>query len=143
MLTRRDITRITENIKRNINEKFADSKNKPDLKVIVATEQTSPEADPHYHLSIFANGNAIQNGYSIFNEFNRQVKNRLNTDNSGLVNFSESNGEQGMMVDRNSEDFEQQKNEVVETVSYIAKPKSKEYNPKGSWVSSSSKIPRR
>ena len=139
-LTRRDVTRIIENTKRKINTKFKSSKNKPDLKVIVATEQTSAESNPHYHAMIFANGNAIQNGYSIYAELNKQVKNKLGTDNNGLVHFSESNGQEGIMIDRNSDDFEQQKNNAVYAGSYLAKTRSKEHNPKGSRVSSSSRI---
>ncbi|UIA98869.1 inovirus Gp2 family protein [Desulfovibrio desulfuricans] len=140
ILTRRDITRVIENTKRNINSRFKDSKNKPDIKFIVTTEQTYPEANPHYHVMAFANGNAIQNGYSIFTELNKQVKNKLDTDNDGLVHFSGSNGQKGIMIDRNSDDFEQQMNNVVYAGSYLAKTKSKEHNPKGSRVSSSSII---
>lgn len=139
VLTRRDVTRVIENTKRNINSRFKDSKNNPDIKFIVTTEQTSPEANPHYHVMAFANGNAIQNGYSIFSELNKQVKNKLDTDNDGLVHFSESNGQQGIMIDRNSNDFEQQMNNVVYAGSYLAKTRSKEHNPKGSRVSSSSR----
>ena len=139
-LNRRDVTRILENTKRNLNTKFKDSKNQPDIKTIVTTEQTSPEANPHYHVMAFANGNAIQNGYSIFSELNKQVKNKLDTDNDGLVHFSESNGEKGIMIDRNSDDFEQQMNNAVHAGSYLAKTRSKEHNPKGSRVSSSSRI---
>lgn len=142
VLTRRDVTRAIENTKRNIDSKFKDSKNKPDIKFITTTEQTSPEANPHYHVMAFANGNAIQNGYSIFSELNKQVKNKLDTDNDGLVHFSESNGEKGIMIDRNSDDFEQQMNNAVHAGSYLAKTKSKEHNPKGSRVSSSSMITR-
>lgn len=139
-LNRRDVTRILENTKRNLNTKFKGSKNKPDIKTIVTTERTSPEANPHYHVMAFANGNAIQNGYSLFEEVNRQVKNKLKTDTDGLVHFSESNGKKGIMIDRNSEDFEQQKNKAVYAGSYLAKTRSKEHNPKGSRVSSSSRI---
>ena len=139
VLTRRDVTRAIENTKRNIDSKFKDSKNKPDIKFITTTEQTSPEANPHFHVMAFANGNAIQNGYSIFSELNKQVKNKLDTDNDGLVHFSESNGEKGIMIDRNSDDFEQQMNNAVHAGSYLAKTKSKEHNPKGSRVSSSSR----
>lgn len=96
ILERRDVTRVLENTKRNINTKFKDSKNKPDIKTIVTTEQTSPEANPHYHVMCLANGNAIQNGYSIFGEINRQVKNKLDTEADGLVHFSGSNGKKGM-----------------------------------------------
>lgn len=139
VLTRRDVTRVIENTKRNINSRCKDSKNKPDIKFITTTEQTSPEANPHFHVMAFANGNAIQNGYSIFSELNKQVKNKLDTDNDGLVHFSESNGQQGIMIDRNSDNFEQQMNNVVYAGSYLAKIKSKEHNPKGSRVSSSSR----
>jgi len=139
-LTRRDVTRVIENTKRNINSKFKDSKNKPDIKFIVTTEQTSPEANPHYHVMAFANGNAIQNGYSVYAELNKQVKNKLGTDNDGLVHFSESNGQKGIMIDRSSDDFEQQKNSLVYAGSYLAKTRSKEHNPKGLWVSSSSRV---
>lgn len=140
VLTRREVTRVIENTKRNINSRFKDSKNQPDLKFIVTTEQTSPEAKPHYHVMALANGNAIQNGYSVYAELNKQVKNKLGTDNDGLVHFSESNGQQGIMIDRNSDDFEQQKNSVVYAGSYLAKTRTKEHNSKGSWGSSSSRI---
>ena len=139
ILTRRDVTRVIENTKRNINSRFKESKNNPDIKFIVTTEQTSPEANPHYHVMAFANGNAIQNGYSIYAELNKQVKGKLCTDNDGLVHFSGSNGQQGIMIDRNSDDFEQQMNNVVYAGSYLAKTRSKEHNPKGSRVSSSSR----
>lgn len=139
VLTRRDVTRVIENTKRNINSKFKDSKNNPDIKFITTTEQTSPEAKPHYHVMAFANGNAIQNGYSIFSELNKQVKNKLGTNNDGLVHFSESNGNTGIMINRNSDDFKQQMNNVVYAGSYLAKTKSKKHNPKGSRVSSSSR----
>ena len=142
VLTRRDVTRAIENTKRNINSRFKDSKNNPDIKFIVTTEQTSPEANPHYHVMAFANGNAIQNGYSIFSELNKQVKNKLGTNNDGLVHFSGSNGKTGIMIDRNSDDFEQQMNNAVHAGSYLAKTSSKEHNPKGSRVSSSSMITR-
>lgn len=138
VLTRRDVTRAIENTKRNINSKFKDSKNKPDIKFITTTEQTSPEVNPHFHVMAFANGNAIQNGYSIFSELNKQVKNKLDTDNDGLVHFSESNGNTGIMINRNSDDFEQQMNSAVYAGSYLAKTSSKKHNPMGSRVSSSS-----
>lgn len=140
VLTRREVTRVIENTKRNINSRFKDSKNQPDLKFIVTTEQTSPEAKPHYHVMAFANGNAIQNGYSIYTELNKQVKNKLDTDNDGLVHFSESNGQKGIMIDRNADDFEQKKNNTVYAGSYLAKTRTKEHNPKGSRVSSSSRV---
>lgn len=139
ILTRRDVTRVIENTRRNINSRFKDSKNNPDIKFIVTTEQTSPESNPHFHVMAFANGNAIQNGYSIYAELNKQVKNKLHTDNNGLVHFSGSNGQQGIMIDRNSDDFEQQINNAVYAGSYLAKTSSKKHTPEGSWVSSSSR----
>ncbi|UIA98821.1 inovirus Gp2 family protein [Desulfovibrio desulfuricans] len=80
------------------------------------------------------------NSNSTFTELNKQVKNKLDTDNDGLVHFSGSNGQKGIMIDRNSDDFEQQMNNVVYAGSYLAKTKSEEHNPKGSRGSSSSRL---
>ena len=44
------------------------------------------------------------------------------------------------MIDMNYDYFEQQKNNAVYAGSYLAKTRSKEHNPKGSRVSSSSRI---
>lgn len=141
-LTSRDITRIIENTKRNINNRHKHGKNAPDIQSIWTQEQTCMSEHPHYHLQISCNGNAIKNGYGIFHELNNQVSRHLKTDdgksNQGLVHYCESNKGAGLLIDRNSPDFESQRDEAVRMGSYIAKCSGKELLPKGSRVSSSS-----
>ncbi|MEG6501847.1 MULTISPECIES: YagK/YfjJ domain-containing protein [unclassified Desulfovibrio] len=136
----KEMTRILENTKRNINSKFKNSPNKPDLHVIWTTEKTSEENNPHYHALFLVNGHAIRNGFTIYETVNKHVKKKLNTEKDGLVHYCESNQGNGIMINRNSEDFEQQKNDAVHAASYLAKTRSKEHNPKGSRVSSSSRL---
>ena len=141
-LTGRDITRIIENTKRNINNRRKHGKNALDIQSIVTREQTCKSEHPHYHIQILSNANAIKNGYGICQELSRQVSRRLKTDdgkdNQGLVNYCKSNKGAGLLIDRNSPDFESQRAEAVRMGSYIAKCFSKEFLPKGSRVSSSS-----
>ena len=141
-LTSRDITRVKEKTKRNINNRLKHGKNAPDIQSIWTQEQTCMSEHPHYHLQISCNGNAIKNGYGIFHELNNQVSRHLKTDdgknNQGLVHYCESNKGAGLLIDRNSPDFESQRAETVRMGSYIAKCSGKESLPKGSRVSSSS-----
>lgn len=139
-LSGKDMTRVIENVTRTLQSNSKHSKNDPDPHFVWAQERKSPEDNPHYHVNIFVNGNAIQNGYSIKEAFNKAVKKKLDTDNEGLVHFSSSNGKVGKRIERNSPDFESQFNDVVYTASYLAKTRSKEHNPKGSRVSSSTRI---
>ncbi len=139
-LSNKDMTRVIESVKRQTESRFKNGKNDPDLHVVWVSEKTTSDDNPHYHLNIFVNGNAIQNGYSIKEAFNRAVKKKLDTDNDGLVNFSSSNGKVGKRIERNSPDFESQINDVVYTASYLAKARSKEFNPKGARVSSCTRI---
>ena len=116
-LTSRDMTRIIENTKRNINNRLKHGKNAPDIQSIWTQEQTCMSEHPHYHLQISCNGNAIKNGYGIFHELNNQVSRHLKTDdgknNQGLVHYCESNKGAGLLIDRNSPDFESQRDEAV------------------------------
>ena len=141
-LTGRDITRIIENTKRNINMKHFLHFRIFRFQSILSQEQTCKSEHPHYHIQISCNANAIKNGYGIYQELNRQVSRRLQTDdnksNQGLVHYCESNKGAGLLIDRNSPDFESQRDEAVRMGSYIAKCSGKESLPKGSRVSSSS-----
>lgn len=142
-LSSKDMTRVIENVKRQTDSRFKNRKNDPDTHVVWVSEKTTPDDKPHYHLAIFVNGNAIQNGYSLKEAFNNEVKKKLKTDKDGLVNFSSSNGKVGKLIERNSPDFEHQVNDAVHAASYLAKTRSKEYNPKGSRVSSCTRIRRK
>ena len=92
----------------------------------------------------------IKNGYSVKEAVSRAVKKKLqnanNTPNEsydGLVNFSGSNGAKGNLIERNSPEAEDQINDVIFAGSYLAKVRTKEFNPKGSRVSSCTRISRK
>lgn len=149
-LDSKDMTRIIESATRTLNSKSKEGKNDPDVHWVWTTERTSPNDKPHFHVNAFVNGNAIQNGYSVKEAVSRAVKNKLqnanNTPNEsydGLVNFSGSNGAKGKLIERNSPEVEQQIDDVVYAGSYLAKTRTKEFNPKGSRVSSCTRISRK
>lgn len=137
-LSRKDMTRVIENVQRNLNRKCIGT-NAADMNVVWTTE--NEDKSPHYHLFIGVNGNAIQNGYRILHEMNDAVMKKLDTKNPGLVEFSKSNGKFGIRVDRQSSTRHQDIEKAIYAGSYLAKIKTKENKPKGARVSSSSKLP--
>ena len=149
-LDSKDMTRIIESATRTLNSKSKNGKNDPDVHWVWTAEKTSPDDKPHFHVNAFVNGNAIHNGYSVKEAVSRAVKNKLQNANNmpnesyeGLVNFSSSNGAKGKLIERNSPEAEDQINDVVFAGSYLAKVRTKEFNPKGSRVSSCTRIPRK
>ncbi len=149
-LDSKDMTRIIESATRTLNSKLKEGKNDPDVHWVWTTERTSPNDKSHFHVNAFVNGNAIKNGYSVKEAVSRAVKNKLQSANhtsnesyDGLVNFSGSNGAKGKLIERNSPEVEQQINDVVFAGSYLAKVRTKEFNPKGSRVSSCTRISRK
>ena len=146
-LDSKDMTRIIESATRTLNSKSKCGKNSPDVHWVWTTERISPDDKPHFHVNAFVNANAIQNGYSVKEAVNKAVKNILqranNTPNEeydGLVNFSGSNGAKGKLIERNSPEAKEQIDNVVYAGSYLAKTRTKEFNPKGSRVSSCTRI---
>lgn len=137
-LERQDITRIIENTDRALNRKYKGN-NKPDMHTVWTCE--NEDGTPHYHLFIGANGNAIQNGYAIFQEVSKAVQGKLGTENSGLVEFSSSNGCQGIRINRSSEKLCEDINKAIYAGSYLAKTRSKEGRKKGARISSASRLP--
>lgn len=141
-IKRKDMTRIMENTKRGLDRKYKNSPNKIDFNYVWTTENEGTKKNPHFHLFISVNGNACQNGYSILNAVQEAVKLKLGGEYAGLVEFSRSNGRQGLMVDRNSENFHKELDEALYAGSYLAKVNTKEGRPKGARVSSASRIER-
>lgn len=146
VLSSRCITRCIENTKRNIINRHnsRNTKNDPDIHTVRTEERTSKSSNPHYHLQVFVNGNAIKSGYPFFEELSKQVSNRLKSEKKGLVHYCGSEqGSAGILIERNSPEFEKQKEQAMRMGSYLAKVQSKEYNKKGTRVSSSSLISRK
>lgn len=140
-ITRKSIPRIMENTKRIIERKYKDSPNKPDFKFVLTMENEGKEnVNPHCHVLAGVNGNAIQNGYAVLSAMEKAVNLHLGEEQPGLVNFPKSNGNKGIMIDRNSNDFQKKLNDAVYAGSYLAKTNTKEGIPKGGRVSSASHI---
>lgn len=141
-ITRSNMTRIIENSKRLIERQYSQGKNKPDWHCVWVAERTKKGMNEHYHLNVNVNGNAIQNGRSVFEAVNTSVKRALGTERDGYVNFSASNGKTGIMINRNSSEFEKQMADAVYAASYIAKTSSKKHRHKGARISSASRLPK-
>lgn len=140
IIQRENMTRILENGKRNIERRYKDKPNKPDFKVVWTTENESNEKNPHYHLQINVNGNAVQNGYAIKEEVEKAVNTYFGNEYPGLVEFCKSNGKYGIMIDKNTDEFQENLEKAVYINSYLAKTRSKEVRPKGARISSASKL---
>lgn len=134
-MSRREITRTLENAQRNL-KKALSANHQPDIHCVWVEEKAHEDRHPHYHLQFFTNGNAIQNGYRIFQELERQIQRR--TGRKGLVHFCRSNEGTGRMIQRSAPDADSQLREVIRFASYLAKVQGKERLAKGSRVSSAS-----
>ncbi len=132
-------TRIKESFKKEMKRKFKGSRNNPDITIISTTEKNDEDKQTHEHLYILANGNAIQNGWRFQDSLNRHTKRIFDTENDGLVHFSESNDKTGIVIDRNKEDFQEQLNKAIYAGSYLAKTKGKDLLPKGTHKVTSSR----
>ena len=132
----RKITRVIESFKREQEKKFENSQNSLDMTIIRSTERKNNEGNTHDHLLIAANGNCIQNAFSLFQSLERHAEqilmgNKNSSENHGLVERCKSTGDTGIMINRNSVDFKEMKEKAVFTASYIAKTHTKKNTPKG------------
>ena len=135
----RKSTRIKESTQREIQRALKNSSHHPDVKIIATSEQMAQDRQTHEHLYILANGNAIQDGRRFYHSLSKHTKRIFDTDNDGLVHFSESNGDKGIMIDRNKDDFQEQLENAIYAGSYLAKTKGKDLLPKGTHKVTSSR----
>jgi hypothetical protein len=63
--------------------------------------------------------------------------------NSGQLNHSNQNGPETIVIDRYRPDYEQKLKEAFNQAKYLAKTKTKELNPKGSWKVTGTRIGKR
>lgn len=139
---RKEMTRIIEKANRTLNAKSKGNPNKIDMHYIWRAEQNGSEHE-HVHAVIMANGNAIQNGYSLWDSFNEALKSQYNTNKDGLVEFCESNDKYGKRIERGSDELKKQMDEASYQMSYIAKGKYDKNRPKGGRISSASRLPKK
>lgn len=132
----RKFTRVIEAFKREQERKFDDSPNSLDMKIVRTTERKTTEGNTHDHLFIAANGNCIQNAFPLFQSLERHMErifmgNKNTSENHGLVERSDSTGDKGFIINRNSDDFEEMKAKAIYDGSYLAKVHTKQNTPNG------------
>lgn len=136
---REKMPRILETTKRGLNR--VRGKNSVYMHHVWTAEKKEAEGSEHVHLALLVNGNAIQNGYRLMSAVEEAVERHIPEANKGLVEFCESNGKAGILIDRNSPDFDKKCNQAVYAVSYLAKTSTKEHKAKGARFSSASRLP--
>ena len=126
------IYNFTYNLKRSLNRENHPSGHFVDAQLIYVEEQDSSEY-PHYHFAVIVNANAKKSPYSIHMKADKLWKIALNTSKDGLVHFCNDHPN-GLIIERNSPYFHEQFSNVFYQLSYLAKTRSKENRPKGSWL---------
>lgn len=86
---------------------------------------------PHYHFLVWINANAIQNMYTIFKIATEVWCKVLNTTESGLVHYCLNENrnhkyDNGIIIDRNSDDYEYSIQEAFRSGSYLSKVDTKD-----------------
>ena len=93
---------------------------------------------PHYHFLLWINANAIKNKFTIFGIANEIWKNTLNINEDSLVHYClnkkrEPNYDNGIVIDRNKDDFFLKRDAAFRSGSYLAKTFSKDNLDKHAW----------
>ena len=105
-----------------------------DFKYLWVREAVNPDHNPHYHCMFLLDGNKIQNPYGLFEKATALWEKILGTGASGLVDYCLGNRGQernnGVMLCRNSHDFNQKFMDCFYRASYLAKVYSKCSSPK-------------
>lgn len=106
------------------------SSHKVDLHYLWAREVVDSDY-PHYHFIFWINANAIQNKYTIFNLVGEVWGNVLNTDGSRLVHYCLNKNrnpryDNGIIMNKYSDDYEKAMNEAFRAGSYLAKVDDKD-----------------
>jgi len=125
------MTRVVESTLRELSRRHRSSAHDPDISVLRTTEVGHNQNNQHFHLTIVSNGNAIQNGYTFLESIRRHSDRIFKTSMSGRVNYSSSNNGTGIMINRNSPNFEEKMNQAIYAASYLAKTNTKENLRKG------------
>ena len=126
-------------------------------RMVIATHRVAPlylwvreihdSSFPHYHFLLWINANAIKNRFTVFDIANKIWKNTLNTNEEGLVHYClnkrrEPEYDNGIVIDKNKEDFSTKRDVAFRSGSYLAKTFSKNDLDKHAWRYGYSRLPR-
>ena len=100
-----------------------------DINYLWVREQDSSH-HPHYHVAMLFNGNKMRSYTHVFKTVETMFKNTIGVNNDGLVDkcMTSKNGNQhenGILLDRNKENYPQRLQDVYRQLSYFAKSYSK------------------
>ncbi len=132
-----------EGRKRSAGRKDTPSHHKVDPQILWVKEQEAGTKNPHYHLVVFVNGNAVKSGWSLQKRAERQWANAIGQDEAkGLVNNCNQSGPDSILVDKNSPEFETEINRAYYQGGYLAKTRGKAHRAKGEWRSGGTRVPK-
>ncbi len=145
---RRDLKRNNplpkEGKKRSSGRKGIATSHNVDPQILWVKEQENGNPNPHYHLVVLVNGNAIKSGWSIQQRAEKQWANALQLDEAkGLVNNCNQSGPDSILVDKNSPEFETDINKAYYQGSYPAKTRGKERRAKGENRAGGTRVPKK
>ena len=126
-------------------------------RMVIATHRVAPlylwvreihdSSFPHYHFLLWINANAIKNRFTVFDMANKLWKNTLKTKEEGLVHYClskrrEPEYDNGIVIDKNKEDFSTKRDVAFRSGSYLAKTFSKDGLDRHAWRYGYSRLPR-
>ena len=126
-------------------------------RMVIATHRVAPlylwvreihdSSFPHYHFLLWINANAIKNRFTVFDMANKLWKNTLKTNEEGLVHYCLSKRrkpeyDNGIVIDKNKEDFSTKRDVAFRSGSYLAKTFSKDGLDRHAWRYGYSRLPR-
>jgi hypothetical protein len=126
-------------------------------RMVIATHRVAPlylwvreihdSSFPHYHFLLWINANAIKNRFTVFDMANKLWKNTLKTNEEGLVHYClskrrEPEYDNGIVIDKNKEDFSTKRDVAFRSGSYLAKTFSKDGLDRHAWRYGYSRLPR-
>ncbi len=130
------------NLQRKLKREKCTGGHKVDPRLITVTEQHN-SIHSHTHGILLVNGNAKQSPYGLLKEIEIQWGQAIGTDAKGLVDHCDKQGKNGIIIDRNKEDFEEKRKQCFYQASYIAKERGKDNQAKGSWLVKGTRIPKK
>ena len=126
-------------------------------RMVIATHRVDPlylwvreihdSSFSHYHFLLWINANAIKNKFTVFDMANKIWKNTLKTNEEGLVHYClnskrDPEYDNGIIIDRNKEDFSMKRDVAFRSGSYLSKTFSKDALDKYAWRYGYSRLPR-
>lgn len=141
---KKHIYQFNTNLSRYFNRQKINGSHKIDLKKVWVEEKRNSQ-NPHYHYVALINGNAKRSMYSILSKAEDIWKRIINHELTGLINYCDktydgSKQDNGIIMDRNKQNYQNNIDKCKKQALYLAKKDSKDKKPRGAWMVGSSRI---